>query len=88
MKRRSLYFLALSLVSQEFLASVLVGKTEGTFSLSPFGAATYSIPITVQKGMSDFVPEISLSYNSQTVIQLRKPSRQHSFVSVRLPEFF
>ena len=65
MKRILLYIIAVLLLSQDIYASVLVGKTEGTFSVSPSGAATYTIPITIQKGLSDFAPQISLSYNSQ-----------------------
>ena len=65
MKRILLYVIAVLLLSQDNYASVLVGKTEGTFSVSPSGAATYTIPITIQKGLSDFAPQISLSYNSQ-----------------------
>ena len=65
MSRTVLYLLAIMMLPQAVAASVLVGKTEGTFSVSPTGAATYTIPINVQKGMSDFAPDISLSYNSQ-----------------------
>ena len=46
-------------------ASVLVGRTEGVFSVSPSGSATYQIPIKVQPGISSFVPTVSLCYNSQ-----------------------
>lgn len=66
MKQLFLYFLAISAFPRVMFASVLVGKTEGSFSISPYGAATYTIPIKIQKGLSDFTPEISLSYNSQT----------------------
>ncbi len=65
MKQRLLYLLAILLLPQDISASILVGKTEGNFSVSPSGAATYTIPITIQNGLSDFAPQISLSYNSQ-----------------------
>lgn len=47
-------------------AAVLVGRTEGNLSVSPTGAATYTIPLNLQPGMSDFMPQLSLSYNSQS----------------------
>ncbi|MBO4841494.1 MAG: VCBS repeat-containing protein [Bacteroidaceae bacterium] len=66
MKRIFLYLLAITLLPQVISAAVLVGKTEGAFSVSPTGAATYTIPIKVQSGLSDFVPSISLAYSSQS----------------------
>ena len=65
MKRTLLYLIAAIILPQTIIAAVLVGKTEGSFSVSPSGAATYTIPIKIQQGLSDFVPSISLSYNSQ-----------------------
>lgn len=65
MKRLFTYILALSLLPQIASAIVVVGKTEGTFAVSPKGAATYTIPLTIPKGMSDFKPELSLVYDSQ-----------------------
>ena len=65
MKRTLLYLLAITLLPQIVSGAVLVGKTEGNFSVSPTGAATYTIPIKLQNGMSDFVPSISLTYSSQ-----------------------
>ena len=64
MKRLFTYILALSLLPQITSAAVVVGKTEGTFAVSPKGAATYTIPLTIMKGMSDFKPELSLFYDS------------------------
>ena len=66
MKRILIYLLAIALLPQAVSAAVLVGKTEGVFSVSPTGAATYTIPIKVQSGLSDFVPSISLTYSSQS----------------------
>lgn len=43
----------------------LTGTISGTHSVSPTGAAMYSIPIPAIKGMSDQLPTISLTYNSQ-----------------------
>ena len=65
-KRLYSFLLSALFIPQVILASVLVGKTEGAFALSPSGAATYSIPINVRQGLSDYVPEISLSYSSQS----------------------
>lgn len=43
-----------------------VGTTPSYSSVSPTGAAVYTIPLAVPKGHSDFAPSISLTYNSQT----------------------
>ena len=64
MKRLFTYILALSLLPQ-IASAATVGKTEGTFAVSPTGAATYTIPLKIQKGMSDFMPNLSLVYDSQ-----------------------
>ena len=65
MKRAYLYILAFVLSTDVLFGAILAGRTEGNFSVSSSGSATYSIPITIQKGLSDFIPNISLSYNSQ-----------------------
>ena len=66
MKRLYTYLIALSLLPQTISAvSPLIGRTKGTFAVSPKGAATYTIPLTILKGMSDFKPELSLYYDSQ-----------------------
>ena len=64
MKRLFTYILALSLLPQITSAAVIGGKTEGTFAVSAKGDATYTIPLTIMKGMSDFKPELSLFYDS------------------------
>lgn len=43
-----------------------VGITEGSLSVSLAGAANYSIPLIVPKGITDVEPKISLNYNSQS----------------------
>lgn len=43
-----------------------VGILEGQHSVTPSGAATYSIPIKIAPGTNGMVPSISVSYNSQT----------------------
>ena len=42
-----------------------LGGPATTFSVSGLGAATYSIPIEVPKGINGMEPELSLVYNSQ-----------------------
>ena len=65
MKRILIYLFAITIFPKIISAAVLVGKTDGAFSVSPTGAATYTIPIKVQNGLSDFSPSISLTYSSQ-----------------------
>jgi RHS repeat-associated protein len=43
-----------------------VGITEGDLAVTLSGAATYSIPIAVPPGINGIVPQISLTYNSQS----------------------
>lgn len=42
-----------------------VGKTNGDLSVSLTGAATYSVPFTLPKGVNGMTPSIGLAYNSQ-----------------------
>jgi len=47
------------------LASDVVGAIDADFSVDPFGAAVYDIPIDVPAGRGGLKPGISLQYNSQ-----------------------
>ena len=58
--------LASLLIKSVAWATIVAGRTEGTFSVSPSGAATYQIPITLQQGLSTFISEVSLCYDSQS----------------------
>ena len=43
----------------------VVGTIPGVFSVSPAGAAKYSVPLQFPQGTKGMMPEISLNYNSQ-----------------------
>lgn len=66
--RKLIVGLCLSLglyVSSVLAASGPVGSLDGSFSVTPDGAATYSIPIKVPTGVGGIKPTISLGYSSQ-----------------------
>ena len=60
-KRR---FLLLALLIVPSIASAVV-TTPGQFSVTPSGAASYTIPLRVTPGTSGMAPSLSLSYSSQ-----------------------
>src|SRR5258708_37045986 len=45
-------------------SGVAVGRTAGSFAVSPTGAATYSIPLWKPPGIAGLSPSLSLSYSS------------------------
>jgi RHS repeat-associated protein len=47
-------------------AGAAVGRTPGSFAVSPTGAATYTIPIWAPTGPGGVQPNLSLSYNSDS----------------------
>lgn len=61
--------MAMGLVGFAFSANSVansVGRTTGTYAISPTGAATYSIPIWAPRGPNGLEPHIALTYNSQS----------------------
>ncbi len=61
---RVLVLAALALFAAEAFAADY-GRTQGSFNVSPSGAATYSIPIWTPPGPNGVTPSLSLSYSSQ-----------------------
>src|SRR5580700_10894991 len=65
-RRTCLALLSLLLTVTSIDARAAVGRTPGTFSVSPTGAATYSIPLWAPPGPRGIQPAMSLVYNSQS----------------------
>lgn len=71
---RNFYFTLIFLLFSLFVAaqatptgsSTEVGVTKGQLTVSLSGAANYTIPIKVPPGINGVVPQINLSYNSQS----------------------
>ncbi|KIQ23088.1 hypothetical protein RT99_04285 [Flavobacterium sp. MEB061] len=65
---KKLYFTLLFLVFGFLVSgqtSAEVGVTEGQLSVSLSGAANYTIPIAVPKGINNVEPQINITYNNQ-----------------------
>ena len=60
----ALFVFAVPSSAQYIDTSLAVGTPDGSFAVSPAGAATYSIPIEMPSGMHGFQPQVSITYNS------------------------
>ena len=65
-ERVSFVLLGLAACSSLSAQTLVTGHTPGEFSVSPGGAATYSIPIQVPPGVAGLAPNLSLNYSSQS----------------------
>ena len=57
--------LALSVSGVVQAAEIAASKLQGNLSVSPMGAATYSIPLSLPAGVNAATPKLSLEYSSQ-----------------------
>jgi hypothetical protein len=51
--------------TQNINSQLDAGRTSSVIDISPTGAATYTVPISLPKGIGGVNPQIALSYNSQ-----------------------
>ena len=65
--KKTQYILSLiaALLSSVIIAQTEVGTLPGAVSVSPSGAATYTIPIDLPEGRAGMNPGLALTYNSQ-----------------------
>src|SRR4051812_10471532 len=59
-------FIAISTLTIVGTANADMGRTAGSWGVSPSGAATYTVPIWFQPGPKGIQPSFSFSYNSQS----------------------
>lgn len=84
MARRALIgLIACSVLMFGHPADAAVGRTAGTFAVSPSGAATYTIPIWAPRDPGGVQPHIALTYNSQQGIGFVGVGRRGRFARIR-----
>ncbi|MBR4840360.1 MAG: hypothetical protein IK005_07780 [Paludibacteraceae bacterium] len=66
MKKILMAALFLSAGAAGVIAGEVVGEPQSGFSISPSGAATYTIAVDCPPGVNGMQPSVSLSYNSQS----------------------
>lgn len=52
-------------------ALAAVGRTPGNASISPSGAATYSVPLWTPPGIRGLAPNLALVYSSRSGVAVR-----------------